>query len=426
MIDMLRIAIPFNDSFVVGGIDKEGRLSGLIDLKECNVRGAKLESGNVTFNDGQFDFESLRHPYESLPSSWSTLSFKIHAGGSNYWPFIEIKASPAKLLQGHNVFGSCDVRLCVESLVTTFNAALPALCEMLDFKLSEIKAVDVTFTARLESDSAARSTIHALRNLSSGQTRSSKSSHDTTAYWGTKNSSGGQSASRHKQLKAYLKHHELLHSIKETKAKLLRTKQDLYQKQLDALNSPVVVAFAKNSLRFEATILPRMLKRLGFPTHVGSFVEHCESMKKRHCPIEYLWSQAWEDIFKTFEGKQVNIYNDDEVRDTLRANYFSVTKTGKTVYSKADRLFRFVRSLKSEGWDEVKATMPETTFYRNVQNISEVIPKSYLQNLQAQAASNVIPLIRFINVDFSKQHPENWQEPQPLYEQLRNGLRLVG
>ncbi len=425
MIDMLRIAIPFNEKFVVGDTSSE-RISGIIDLRECNIRGAKLESGNVTFNDGQFDFESLRHPYESLPSSWSTLSFKIHAGGSTYWPFIEIKASPAKLLQGHNVFGSCDVRLCIESLVTTFNLALPAMCDMLDFKLSEIKAIDVTFTARLESDSEARNTISALRNLSSGQTRSSKSAHDTTAYWGTKNSTGGKSASRYKQLKAYLKHHELQHSIKETQAKLERTKQDCYQKQLDALNSPVVQAFAKNSLRFEATILPRMLKRLGFPLHVGSFVEHCESMSKRHCPIQYLWSVAWEDIFKTFEGKEVNIYDDDQVRELLRANYSTITATGKTVYSKADRLFRFVRSLKNEGWDEVKATTPESTFYRNIQDISAHIPKSYLQNLQAQAASNVVPLIRFINVDFAKQQPENWQEPLPLYKQLRNNLRAVG
>jgi II/X family phage/plasmid replication protein len=424
MIDLLRIAIPFNENFVAGDVSND-KISGIVDLKECHIRGCKLESGSITYNDGQYDFESLRHPYESLPSSWSTLSFKVHAGGSTYWPFIEIKASPAKLLQGHNVFGSCDVRLCVESLVTTFSTALPAMSEMMDFRSSEIKQIDCTFTARLSSDSEARNTISALRNLSNGQTRSSKSSHDTTAYWGTKNSNGGKSASRHKQLKAYLKHHEVQNAIKEIQAKLVKSKQDLYQRQLDVLSSPVVQAFAENSLRFEASVMPRMLKRLGFPIHVGSFVAHCESMKARQCPIQYLWNHAWDDIFKTFEGKDVNIYDDDEIRDLLRANFSSVTKTGKTVYSKADRLFRFIRSLKSEGWDEVKATMSEPTFYRNVQEVSSLIPKSYLQNLQAQAASNVAPLIRFINVDFSKQHPETWQEPLPLYKQLRNGLRAV-
>ncbi|QYJ87854.1 phage/plasmid replication protein, II/X family [Shewanella mesophila] len=424
MIDLLRIAIPFDEVFVVGDTASD-RISGLIDLKECNLRGAKLESGNVTFNDGQYDFESLRHPYESLPSSWSTLSFKIHAGGSTYWPFIEIKASPAKLLQGHNVYGSDDVRLCVESLVTTFNMGMPRLAEMLDFRSAEIKQIDCTFTAHLDSEADARNIITVLRNLSSGQTRSSKSAHETTAYWGVKSSNDGQKSSRRKQLKAYLKHFELQHQIKETEHKLKITKKDVYKRQLEAMTAPEVLAFAQNSLRFEASILPKTFKRLGFPTHVGDFVRHCENLSRRCCPIQYLWDYAWKDIFKTFEGKQVNIYNDDDVRAALRAEYFTVTKTGKTTYSKADRLFRFVRSLKHEGWDEVKATMPERTFYRTISEVSSVIPKSYLQNLQASASSNVVPLVRFVNVDFSKQHPANWHEPKPLHQQLRQTMRLA-
>ncbi|MCU8107433.1 phage/plasmid replication protein, II/X family [Shewanella sp. SM101] len=424
MIDLFRIEIPFHQDYVIGDTVSD-RISGIVCLKECLMRGVRIEAGNVIYNDGQFDYETLRHPYESIPSSWSTLSFKIHAGGPTYWPFVEIKASPAKLLQGHNVFGSDDARLCVEALVTTFSVGMPRLSEMLDFYSAQIKQIDCTFTAHLSSESEARNAIHALRNLSSGQTRSSKSSHDTTAYWGTKNSNGGKAASRHKQLKAYLKHFELQQAIKDTQDKFKRTKADVYQRQLEAMQSPEVLAFANNSLRFEASIMPRMLKRLGFPVRVGDFVQHCEDMAKRHCPIQYMWWHAWEDIFKTFEGNQVNIYNDDEVRDALRANYQTVSSKGKVSYAKADRLFRFVRSLKNEGWDEVKATTPEPTFYRVLSEINKVIPRAYLQNLQAHAASNVVPLIRMINVDFTKQHPQNWQEPKPLYKQFREGLRAV-
>lgn len=424
MIDLFRIEIPFHQDYVIGDTVSD-RISGIVCLKECLMRGVRIEAGNVIYNDGQFDYETLRHPYESIPSSWSTLSFKIHAGGSTYWPFVEIKASPAKLLQGHNVFGSDDARLCVEALVTTLSVGMPRLSEMLDFYSAQIKQIDCTFTAHLSSESEARNAIHALINLSSGQTRSSKSSHDTTAYWGTKNSNGGKAASRHKQLKAYLKHFELQQAIKDTQDKLKRTQADVYQRQLEAMQSPEVLAFANNSLRFEASIMPRMLKRLGFPVRVGDFVRHCEDMANRHCPIQYMWWHAWEDIFKTFEGNQVNIYNDDEVRDALRANYQTFSSKGKVSYSKADRLFRFIRSLKSEGWEEVKSTTPEKTFYRTLSEITKVIPRAYLQNLQAHAASNVVPLIRMINVDFTKQHPQNWQEPQPLYKQLREGLRAV-
>jgi II/X family phage/plasmid replication protein len=269
-----------------------------------------------------------------------------------------------------------------------------------------------------------RAVIFALRNLSSGQTRASKSAHETTAYWG-KDSRGGK-ASRHKLLKAYLKHFEVESQLKELLKVVDTTDEGSWQRrQVAALQSDTVQQFAKNNVRFEASIMPAMLNRLGFPLRVGDFVHHCESMKKTtFCPIQFLWHESWKDIFKTFEGKQVNIYNDDEVRDVLRREYATVTPTGKLSFAKADRLFRFVRSLKSEGWEEVKHTTPEPTFYRNVGLVTKVIPKAFLVNLQNSAASNVVPLIRLINVDFTKQLPVGWVEPRPLTEQRR--LRAVG
>ncbi len=433
MIDLFRLAIPFDESFVVGGVDKSGRLSGLVNLLECGLRGAKLAAGSVTNNDGQIDYEDLFCPYESLPSSLSSLAFKIHQGGPTYWPFVEIKASPAKLLQGHNVFGSDDVRLCLEALVTTFTLGMPRLSEMLDFKNTELKQIDCTFSAQLPNESVSRNVVHALRNISSGQTRSSKSAHATTAYWGIKSSKGGKN-SRRKQLKAYLKHFELQKCIEDAKAKYKKTKDEIYLNQLNAMQSPEVIKFAENALRFEASVMPRTLARLGFPTRMGDFVERCENFKV--CPIAYLWNEAWQDIFSTFEGAQMNIYDDEQVRKALRKQFVSTRikeiKSGRHIgkhktiisYAKADRLFRFFRSLKSEGWEEVKLTTAKNTFYDNIKLLTQVVSKAHLQNLHS-IASNVVPLVQFINVDFAKQHPENWQEPKPLHEQLNN-LRLVG
>ncbi|WP_283234827.1 phage/plasmid replication protein, II/X family, partial [Pseudoalteromonas phenolica] len=114
-------------------------------------------------------------------------------------------------------------------------------------------------------------------------------------------------------------------------------------------------------------------------------------------------------MFKTFEGATMRTYSDTEIHENLKQHFKTETKTGFS-YSKADRLFRFFRMLKHEGWDEVKSTTPEKTFYRNIKELTEVVPKAYLQNLQA-TASNVVPLIRFVNVDFEKPHTENSQEP---------------
>ncbi len=425
MIDLLTIKIPFVESIVAMSPDGT---SGLIDLRECQKRGCRMEAGDVTFttNDYRLDAENicvaevsaLRHPFEALPSSWSTLAFKVRAGGQNYYPFIELKASPAKLLQGHNVFGSCDVMLCIDSLITAFCYAMPDMAEILEFNNAELAQIDCTFTAHLKTESDSRNVIHALRNISNGQTRGAKSAFDTTAYFGK--------GSRHKRLKAYLKQFELQDQINKAQAKYDKTKNQVFKKQLEAMTAPEVQEFATNALRLESSVMPRMLKRLGIPTNLWAFETYSNSFDG--CLIQQLWQQSWSDIFKTFEGATMRTYSDTEIQENLREQFKTETKKGFS-YSKADRLFRTFRMMKHEGWDEVKATTPKATFYRTIEELTQVVPKAYLQNLQA-TASNVVPLIRFVNVDFSKQYPSNWVEPMRLSEQYelpenRQLLRLV-
>lgn len=425
MIDLLTIKIPFVESIVAMSPDGT---SGLIDLRECQKRGCRMAAGDVDFtnNDYRLDAENicvaevsaLIHPFESLPSSWSTLAFKVRPGGQNYYPFIELKASPANLLQGHNVYGSCDVMLCIDSLITAFCYAMPDMAEILEFNNAELAQIDCTFTAHLKTESDSRNVIHALRNISNGQTRGAKSAFDTTAYFGK--------GSRHKKLKAYLKHFELQDKTNKAQAKYDKTNSQVYKKQLEAMTAPEVQEFAKNALRLEASVMPRMLKRLGIPTNIWAFETYSESFDG--CLIQQLWKQSWSDIFKTFEGATMRTYSDTEIHENLKQHFKTETKKGFS-FSKGDRLFRFFRMVKHEGWDEVKSTTPEKTFYRNIKELTEVVPKAYLQNLQA-TASNVVPLIRFVNVDFSKQHPSNWVEPMRLSEQYelpenRQLLRLV-
>jgi len=435
LIDLLTIKIPFVESIVAMSPDGT---NGVIDLRECQKRGCRLAAGDVDFtaNDYRLDSENicvaevsaLLHPFESLPSSWSTLAFKVRAGGQNYYPYIELKASPAKLLQGHNVFGSCDVMLCIDSLITAFCYAMPDMAEILEFNNAELAQIDCTFSAHLKTESDSRNVIHALRNISNGQTRGAKSAFDTTAYFGK--------GSRHKRLKAYLKQFELQDQINKAQTKYDKTKSQVFKNQLEAMTTPAVQNFAKNALRLEASVMPRMLKRLGIPTNLWAFETYSNSFDG--CLIQQLWKQSWQDIFKTFEGATMRTYSDTEIHENLKEHfvkttYFRDKKTHvmmeKYNYSKADRLFRFFRMVKHEGWDEVKSTTPERTFYDNIKLLTEVVPKAYLQNLQA-TASNVVPLIRFVNVDFENQHPKNWQEPMRLSDQYqlpenRELLRLV-
>jgi II/X family phage/plasmid replication protein len=418
MIDLGRISIPFNEDFCSGDAT-EGH--GLVDLQACHWGGAKIESGEVEFElNGAVSVTQLRHPYESIASSNGSLSFKIFQGGLNYWPHIEIKASPAKLLQGHNVYGSCDVEKCLYALVQAFNVGMPELSNMLDWHLAELKQIDVTFTAQVDNQAVARQVIAALKNISSGQTRSSKNSHATTCYFGI--NSQGQKSSRHKQLKIYLKGAELEHQISELLKKTKNSNLPIYRKQLEVMQRPEVKAFAENAVRFEASVLPRMLQRLGIPRLISEFVDYAENYNG--CLIEALWTEAFKDVFAALGNEDMTVFDDEEILNKLKADFGKVSeKTGKTSYAKANRLFRFYRSFKNEGYDEVKRTTAARTFYDNMSELCTVVSRAHLQNLKG-IASNVTPMLRVINVDFSKQHPASYVEPEHLCDQVQ--LRAVG
>jgi II/X family phage/plasmid replication protein len=140
-----------------------------------------------------------------------------------------------------------------------------------------------------------------------------------------------------------------------------------------------------------------------------------------------LWQQAFKDIFDTFEGQHVNVYDDDEVLQKLKAHYHKVNESGTISYAKAQRLFRFFRSIKNEGFEGVKETTAHNTFYRNVKELTAVVPRAYLANLHS-VKDNIVPLVRLINVDFSQQHPAGYVTPLHMSQQITGSaqpLRLV-
>lgn len=426
MIDLALIQIPINDAYVIPFYDKCGRVvGGTFDLLQAHKLGCRLSAGEIEIEEtnetsnGQpvtrTSVHRLSHPFESIPSSNSSIAFKIRAGGKNYWPFFEIKGSPAKLLQGHNAFGSSDVDKCVMAPLDGFVFHYPDLVPLLDLHLSTIAQIDCTYTAHTESQFLAKQVIQALRHVSSGQVRASNQSFETTVLW--------NAGSTHCVREVYLKSFEILRQIEDLEKKIKINPADYMHKQLDALTSDVVQEFSKNAVRFEAKCKKRMLTRLGIPIRVFDFVTYAKNYDG--CLIQALWNEGFKDIFNTFKGKDVNVYNDGEVLKRLEDELFTTTKSGNISLSRPKRLFRFFRSIKNEGLQSVMDTSSESTFYRNMQEITSVVPKAYLQNLHA-GTTNVIPLIKLINVDFAKQLPVGFVEPASLAEQLTgHNLRLV-
>ncbi|WP_240488030.1 phage/plasmid replication protein, II/X family, partial [Acinetobacter baumannii] len=73
---------------------------------------------------------------------------------------------------------------------------------------------------------------------------------------------------------------------------------------------------------------------------------------------------------------------DGEILELLRANLFTITKSGKKSTTKADNAFKFYCLLRQMGWESVKAIYKESTFYDNVKALTSVknIDRGHLQN----------------------------------------------
>ncbi len=73
------------------------------DIRDFGIPAATRHVSKT--DDGQTITGDLYHPYEALPSDYTDMAVKFYTNTMNTVPYVELKASPLKLLQGHNVFG---------------------------------------------------------------------------------------------------------------------------------------------------------------------------------------------------------------------------------------------------------------------------------------------------------------------------------
>lgn len=417
VIDKLILEIPFKEEFLIGDYET----NSVLRPDALRAAGVKLGSRSVAFTaPGVFEVDDLYHPFESLPSSFDSMAVKVYDKPVNQIPHVMLKCSPAKLMQGHNVYGSDDPFLGGSEMIALLSQAMPELYEMLDVPLTELAEIDCTFSARFETQYLCDQVIQALSNISKGQTKS-RQGYATTAYFGA-------ASSRLKKLKVYSKLQELLERLKEYK----RGNQDGSNDHLISANTEVL-EFAKGMARFEATIKRRYLRRRGIPTGFFRFCKYDSDYLAANGRrlSEHLFELAFADVLKALEGADMTTYSDEEIFDQLKAEFHTVSeKTGKVSYTQANAAFRTFRGIRSEGWDEVKRTTSKATFYRHIKMLYEIgCSRAWLQNL-TNNTSNVVPLVRAINIDFSKQVPDGWSEPVSQFDERfiepRSHLRLVG
>lgn len=399
MIDHLSINIPFDASLVT--VSDDGRYS-FLDFDVFTLQDElKIASFEVYKDDDDaVKPQQLYIPYASLPSSYTNLAVKAHID-STFFPYVQIKASPAKLLQGHNLFGTDNLELCVDELFGWFMTACPTLSGLLAFQSATISHIDITYSCKVKDNHTAKQVLEFMRNVSNGHTRISKQQFDTTVYW------GGQT-SRLLNFKCYLKYDEFIGQFEKIKSDAKRGDKSA-MRVLDAMSDPRLLDWLVGVLRFEARLKKRYFERNGIPILVNDLISY-----QRNNPnfIQDLFKKSTGKLFDAIKGQNVKVTNDDGILKAIESSPVVLNNKGKVSPTRVRNLFALYVLIRDKGYDEVKLQFSKTSFYRQINDLTECgFSKAYLQNLHKENSSNVIPFVKLVEIDFNQQLPDWYVEP---------------
>lgn len=377
MIDFLRLSLPLNDDVL--NVHEDGVRT--INYKKLAELGVRLV-GDCELVNGTWETTELKHPFESIPSSHSGMAFKIYQGNEKTWPHIELKASPAKLAQGHNVYGSDDFGYALHTMLGLFAVTHPELYGYVMHDCIELRQIDVTYSAQLRNQMEVSAVLEHLYGVGHRHTKANNGSKYTgTVYFGSKNS-------QYKLLKLYDKLLEVQNDIKthERAGKCVKHLKE-------ALKA------AERLLRAEASIRKRVIA-----SHFGTLEVFKILPMLRDDPtrLHKLWSISWSDVFEALKGDEVTMKDDAKLLEKLLD--LDITE------GRAKAAYRFYLSIKTDGYEFTKQTTSNSTFHRN---------KGYLMEagisharLQSNAKSNVIPMVRICDLSFKEQAPEGYELPE--------------
>ena len=396
MLDHLCINIPFDASHV--SCDADGRYTFIDDIHLFDIN---LASRSVhRDDDGELHANSLFHPYESLPTHYTGMALKVFFE-SSYEPYVQIKASPAKILQGHNVFGSDNIEQGAFEMLGYLAQAYPTLNSMLHIESAWVSHIDVTYSTRLKDQNTAKAVLDYLSKVSNGQTRLSKKRFDSTVYW------GGET-SRLINHKCYLKHDEFMAQFEEFK---MRSKKNdkCAQRVVDVMSNQELINWTIGLVRFESRIKKRWLERSGIPVNLFELIKLQRSQPNL---LQSLWQKATHSIFEALRGQTMKLTDDTSVLNAIENSPVVLTNSGKVSHTKVRNLFAMFCLIREKGIVELKTTYSKRSFHRLVAELCECgFSKAFLQNLHDEKAKNIIPFVKLVEIDFNQQLPSWYQEP---------------
>ena len=105
-------------------------------------------------------------------------------------------------------------------------------------------------------------------------------------------------------------------------------------------------------------------------------------------------------------------------------------KTGKVSTVLADSVYRTYNDIKRDGWLVTRDSMSVRNFDRHIKMLTDCgLSRAALQNMTGlNDGAQIVPFVRFIEVNFCKQFPDWYEQSAPLHVrplEQRTHLRLV-
>jgi len=277
-------------------------------------------------NPIELDWETRRLNFDALRSDSDGLFVTCTFVKDTAWLYVG--ASPASLLNDCNVFGSLDVVAGAEALVSRARRALSSfLAPVTEW---ELKRLDVTGNYCLPDHAHVKTALRQLIGTDSARRKStsSKNGGDTVLWSPTSDVFAG---------KAY---HKGPH---------LRSLVRLGKLQLDES----ILLLADRLLRLELRIGSRFFRHLVERRTHRYFVRHWSS-----------FSEA--DLTDIYREYFCPLVSGVEVRDMGRVQQIEMISASNGIsHSRARSAYKTLDDIREYGLDEVKASMPERTFYRH-------------------------------------------------------------
>lgn len=426
MIDMLRLLIPFGGAVSNLNIrDLLMRDAGFLDPKRpfsippdklfamAVTDGLSLSSGDVYWDveKQNVGMAALAVRYESLPSSFSGVALKINHAPLHGLPYVEVKASPAKLLQGHNVWGWDDLLSGVAVLLDTLKTTCPTVYSVLDLKRTELRAIDINYGFKMDSHNHVMAVLDYMGNVSYGQIQADhKAAEGNTRYFGSRQS-------KHKFIRMYSKEVELSDKITVKKKQAVDQISDT---QLEQMKDQKVVDFSKNLLRIEAAI-----RKVWIADTFNSLLLSDIISQWTDSICKTLWVNAMSDLVKACGDVSFKSISDQDIQDLINEHYkvekLKIRKDGSqsvsVSYSNANNIYNFYRLVIADGFEAVKSTTAHKTFYRRLQQLEAVgISRAHLQQYKSgsQEHRTIVPFVKIVEISNATLAPH----PMPDYTQL--------